>query len=117
METIINVVLISLLSFMFLSYTIWLGYRVVKLSTQNREMITSNEREIDNLCRFLAERTGAIERQTDIIDSRFDRKLNDEHDQIHQMYLDYERQFESTISDMVTDVDKRFSELETMISK
>jgi DNA anti-recombination protein RmuC len=118
METTIitNVVLMTVLGLGFLSYLVWLGFKLNKLSELRREEVYEINTKIDNLHRQMGNNIDELNRKLqnsldeiyrdiDKVDSRFDRKLSD-----------LDEDFSRRIEDIYTQNDKSVNEIYSTIS-
>lgn len=80
METIaiVNAILVTVFSLGFLSYIVWLGFKVVRLSGELRQLEYDINTRVDSTEKDLDAADDAVWRNFDKVDSRFDRRVNDE---------------------------------------
>ena len=80
METayLVNSILVTVFSLGFLSYIVWLGFKVVGLSGELRQLEYDIHTRVDSTEKDLASGNDEVWRNFDKVDSRFDQRITDE---------------------------------------
>ena len=80
METayLVNSILVTVFSLGFLSYIVWLGFKVVGLSGELRQLEYDTNSRVDSTEKDLASGNDEVWRNFDKVDSRFDQRITDE---------------------------------------
>ncbi len=80
METaiIVNSILVTVFSLGFLSYIVWLGFKVVRLSRELRQLEYDTNTRVDSTEKDLDASSDEVWRNFDRLDSRFDQRITDE---------------------------------------
>ncbi len=96
METaiIVNGILVTVFSLGFLSYTVWLGFKVVRLSGELRQLEYDTNTRVDSTEKDLDASNDEVWRNFDKVDSRFDKRVTEEVDSLY-------REIESLRSEMI----------------
>ena len=75
---IVNGILMIVFSLGFLSYTVWLGFKVVRLSGELTQLVHEVNEHVDALERTIDSGNDEVWRNFDKSDSRLDRRITDE---------------------------------------
>jgi hypothetical protein len=80
METaiIVNGILVTVFSLGFLSYTVWLGFKVVRLSGELKQLEYSTNSRAEETETMIGHLDSEVWRNFDKVDSRFDQRITDE---------------------------------------
>lgn len=80
METaiIVNGILVTVFSLGFLSYVVWLGFKVVRLSGELAQLEYDANTRVDSLERTIDSGNDEVWRNFDRLDSRFDKRITDD---------------------------------------
>jgi len=80
METaiIVNGILVTVFSLGFLSYVVWLGFKVVRLSGELAQLEYDANTRVDSLERTIGSENDEVWRNFDRLDSRFDKRITDD---------------------------------------
>ena len=90
METaiIVNGILVTVFSLGFLSYIVWLGFKVVRLSGELAQLDYDANARFDSLERTIDSETDEVWRNFDRLDSRFDKRITDD---VEVLYREIEK--------------------------
>jgi len=80
METaiIVNGILVTVFSLGFLSYVVWLGFNVVRLSGELKQLEYSTNSRAEETETMIGHLDSEVWRNFDKVDSRFDQRITDE---------------------------------------
>jgi len=80
METaiIVNSILVTVFGLGFLSYTVWLGFKVVRLSGELKQLEYNTNSLAEETERMIGDHCSEVWRNFDKVDSRFDQRITDE---------------------------------------
>ena len=80
METaiIVNSILVTVFGLGFFSYIVWLGFKVVRLSGELRQIEYDVNMHVDSLVRTIDSGNDEVWRNFDKLDSRFDKRISDD---------------------------------------
>jgi len=81
---IVNGILMIAFSLGFLSYTVWLGFKVVRLSGELTQLVHEVNEHVDALERTIDSENDEVWRNFDVSDSRLDRRINDEVEELYR---------------------------------
>jgi hypothetical protein len=80
METaiIVNSILVTVFGLGFLSYTVWLGFKVVRLSGELKQLEYNTNSRDEETERMIGHLDSEVWKNFDKVDSRFDQRITDE---------------------------------------
>jgi hypothetical protein len=80
METaiIVNSILVTVFGLGFLSYTVWLGFKVVRLSGELKQLEYNTNSRSEETERMIGHLDSEVWKNFDKVDSRFDQRITDE---------------------------------------
>lgn len=80
METaiIVNSILVTVFGLGFLSYTVWLGFKVVRLSGELKQLEYNTDSRSEETERMIGHLDSEVWKNFDKVDSRFDQRITDE---------------------------------------
>jgi hypothetical protein len=80
METaiIVNSILVTVFGLGFLSYTVWLGFKVVRLSGELKQLEYNTDSRSEETERMIGSLDSEVWKNFDKVDSRFDQRITDE---------------------------------------
>jgi len=81
---IINIILSSIIGVGVLLYFVWLGSSTIKMKKQLKRLEENSSENFDDVYSRINANEEEASKQLDKLDSRFDRRLNEEVDSIHK---------------------------------